>query len=350
MALPTRLRFEWELAWARGTRIARAGGLRSPTTRYVWQRAPEHRRCWQSAAAGLGAEFVELTDRVWEVRRGGHTIRLANDLVQLDDPVVLEIAGDKELTYRLVAQAGVAVPTYVVVDRSDAARTIARFDLDDAPLVVKPARGTSAGMGVTVGVRGVDELLRAVAVAMAYAPRVIVQRMVAGESCRLLFLGGRLIHAVRRRGLRVIPDGRSSIAGLLAAQGDSSALRSRMVLDFLAAAGRTPETILPEGAVAIVSGVPAGEARRTSLRTVYDEDITHIVGAQLAEDAGRAVAAIGSSWAGVDIVTPDPTRGLRDCGALIEVNTTPGILHHCRGDGTRCHTAQLVLEHLLGAA
>src|SRR4051812_42843585 len=164
-SLRTRIRFAAELARARARRLAAAAGLGRPATRYVWQRVEEHRRCWEAAARSIGAEFVALSDDVWEVRRDDRSTRIANDLIALDDPVTLQIAGDKELCYRLAAERGVRIPDFEVLDRADLVGGLRRVRLGTHPLVVKPAKGTSAGIGVTVGVRTRDELIRAVALA-----------------------------------------------------------------------------------------------------------------------------------------------------------------------------------------
>lgn len=341
-----RLRWLTELARARARQLSSASGLRRRTS-YVWQRVGEHRAVWEAAAEAIGADFVLLSDRVWEVRRGERRTRIANDLLELDDPVVLEIAGDKELCYSLADGVGVRTPDRVVFDRDrldDAWRHVAA---DGHPFVVKPARGTSAGIGVTVGVRTRSQLTSAMATAAVRGRRVIVERLVAGESCRLLFLDGEMIHAVRRRGVSLEPDGTSSVGELLDRGGLGHLRGDSITAAFLAAQDLTLESVPAAGARIVARGVPLGETRRDEVRTVYDEVITDLVSADLAADAGRVVAAVGSRWAGVDVVTPDPGRPLSDVGALLEINTTPGILHHCSPGPDACPVAVRVLERLL---
>lgn len=341
-----RLRWLAELARARARQLSSAGGLRR-RTQYVWQRIDEHRACWEAAALAIGAEFVPLSDRVWEVQRGGRRTRIANDLLQLDDPVVLEIAGDKELCYRLAETVGVRIPDHIVLDRGQVEQAWQHVEADGHPFVVKPARGTSAGIGVTLGVRTRAELVGAFATAAVRDRRVIVERMVGGESCRLLFLDGDLIHAVRRRGVILIPDGHASVATLLGNAGLGQLVHDPMTSASLAAQDLTPASVPPSGPRFVARGLPPSEARRDEVRTVYDEVITDQVSSELVADAARLVAAVGSRWAGVDIVTPDPGRPLSECGAVVEVNTTPGILHHCGPAPGSCPVAVRVLERLL---
>jgi glutathione synthase/RimK-type ligase-like ATP-grasp enzyme len=343
----TRARYYLELARARALQVAAVAGIPRRRTVYVWERVAEHRSWWETAASAIGADFVPLSPRIWEVRRRDRSTRIANELVQLDDPVILEIAGDKELCYRIARDVGVRVPDYFAFDREDLASARARLASQPRPYVVKPASGTSAGIGVTIGIRTDAELVRAVAFAAVRSRRIILQPLVLGESCRLLYLDGELIHAVRRRGVRVRPDGRSSIEILLRSAGLPSVASARTTSAFLAAVGLDLASVLPAGPDFLVSGLPAEETRSEGLRTVYDEDITASVGPELAAECGRIVAAIGSAWAGVDILMDDPGRSLKDSGAFIEVNTTPGILHHCAGRHDACPVAVRVLERLL---
>jgi cyanophycin synthetase len=85
---------------------------------------------------------------------------------------------------------------------------------------------------------------------------------------------------------------------------------------------------------------------------VYDETATGRIGPALAEQGARLVRAVDSRFAGVDVVTLDPGAAVRPgSGALLEVNTTPGIHHHYQGDQDRREhpVAVRVLRHLLGA-
>jgi cyanophycin synthetase len=149
-----------------------------------------------------------------------------------------------------------------------------------------------------------------------------------GESYRLLYLDGKLLHAVRRRGLRVTGDGKSSIRELLSrTRGDEITLGS-LELETLAAQGLGSSSVAAAGASVLVRGVPPGGSA-IERRTIYDEDATHLISTAVDREVRRVVEAVGSSFAGVDIVTPDPSRSLAQSGgAFLEINTTPGIHHH----------------------
>jgi cyanophycin synthetase len=336
------------VALARVTRKLRAGWPGARTV-YVSDRVAEYRTYWSDAAALLGATFEELTPSIWEVRQGERRTRLVNFVTQCDDPVILHLAGNKPLGYALAARTRVPAPEHRVV--SLASVSIAeRFLLEGtAPLVVKPASRTSSGLGVTTGVRTRGALRAALALASLYDRRILVERMIPGESYRLLYLGGRFLHAVRRRGLRVTGDGRLSVRQLLAAAGIVSPEHDTLIRETLAAQGVTSETVPASGSVVLVRGLPPA-ARTRELRTVYDETVTDRCGTDLIEEGLRVVRSLGSEFAGVDIITTNPATSLRESGgAFIEINTTPGIHHHYVAGDHRTPTpvAVTVLEYLL---
>lgn len=342
------LRLRWMMARgrARGRQAAHAAGL-GVRDRYVWQRADEHRACWEAAADALGAEFIELQPGLWEVRLGEARTRIAGDRVQLDNPVTLAVAGDKELCYRFAARVDVRVPRHGVFWRGEHDAAWRMVSEDGHPFVVKPARGTSAGIGVTVGIRTRAELLDAMAVAAIRDDRVIVERLIPGETCRLLFLDGALVDAVRRRGVRLEGDGTRTVSQLLEAAGLQALERDRLSRSTLAAADLRLQSVPPAGTRVVVRGVPGSAPAVEEVRTVYDESITNHVNPRLVEEASRMVAAVGTAWAGVDVVTLDPSLPLSSQGALLDVNTTPGILHHCRPGPDPCGVAVRVLRRLL---
>jgi cyanophycin synthetase len=315
---------------------------------YVHQRVDQYRSLWRLAAGALGAEFSELSDRIWEVRRGGARTRIANDVLQLDDPVTLTVAGDKALCYRLAQQLAIPVPAYRLLARSDV-RAAMRLPTElGVPLVIKPRMNTSSGIGVTVGVTSAPGALRAMMLAGLHGAEVIVEPMVAGETCRLLFLGGTFIHAVRRRGVRIPADGRSTLRTLLDREGRDPRGHDRIMQMTLRAQGIALESI-PAAGSQLIRFLPDREVATHGLRTVYDEDITAVIARELVDEVQPIVTAVGSEFAGVDIITTKIDETLRQSGgALLEVNTTPALHHHCLGaTADPCDVAVRVLRYAL---
>jgi phosphosulfolactate synthase len=337
-----------------GALLAREGRrtLGLERTVYVDQRLDEYRACWRAAAERAGAEFVPLSSTVWEVRRGGRRTRISGYVVQADDPVTLRLAGDKALCLRIAREAGVPVPAhhpFTLGTLDEARRMVAE---DPGPWVVKPVRGSSSGLGVTTGIVSPREVERAAIAASLHCAELLLERMVPGESCRLLYLDGELIHAVRRRGVRVVGDGTASVAEHLRAAGLARLLDDPLAARTLAAQGSSPGHVPERGHEVLVRGIPLVPRSGRELRTVYDETVTALVHPETAAALARVVAEVGSRFAGVDLVTTDPSLPLsRGGGAFIEINTTPGIHHHALPwdeEGTH-DVAVRVLRRLLDA-
>ncbi len=109
-------------------------------------------------ATGGSAVTVQLPDRPFSISRGGSTI---------EDAAALERAGDKERTAHALTAHGIPVPEHVVTTLGtldEVEPFLARW----GTVVVKPARDTSAGRGVTTSVRDAATL-RTAAVAAAAA-------------------------------------------------------------------------------------------------------------------------------------------------------------------------------------
>jgi len=333
---------------------AQAGRLTSAAlgqrTVLVEDRVDEYRGYWEAAARALGAELVALGPAIWEIRRGPARTRICNDLVPFDDPVTLELAGNKPFCDDLARAAGLPVPDSVVCGLSNLPLA---YRLLGRPLVVKPAEGTSSGQGVTVAVETRAQLERAAALASLSSERVMVSEMIAAETCRLLYLDGECLHAVRRRGVRVTGDGRTSIRGLLARVGAGAEASDRITRLTLAAQGLSLDSVPEDGRSVVARSLPAGERQTRELRTVYDEDITGRVHSSILEGLASVVSGLGSRFAGVDFLTNDPGVPLRASGGVfLEINTTPGIHHHYQehgGTGGRPPVAVRVLDRLLSS-
>ena len=321
--------------------------LQPPKTRYVQDRVEEYRGYWSAAARRIDAEFVPLARGVWEVRRGNSRVRLANYVTSADNPVTLGLAGDKAFCFRLAEEAEVPVPVHAVfgLDRLDAVRAFVTEH--QGTWTVKPVSGSASGLGVTTHLRRWPEIRDAALLASFYSPELMVERTVAAESCRLLYLGGELVHAVRRRGARVTGDGARSLGELMAA---AEIPVDSVTIATLEHESTSPAYVPADGEECVVRSIPTDGQSTMELRTVYDESITDIVAPALADQCLRVVRALGSEFAGVDVLTNDPTVSLAESGGVfLEINTTPGIHHHYHTERERAEhpVAVRVLEHLL---
>jgi cyanophycin synthetase len=225
--------------------------------------------------------------------------------------------------------------------------------------VVKPSQGTSGSRGITTSISTLRECRAAAALASLYGEEIIIERQIPGESYRLLVLNGKMIHATRRRGARVVGDGESTVSQLIGRENEKrrkAAGRPEIACDHdlrftLQAQGLAEASVIPKEQEVLVKSCDLRRAGKNELRTVFNEDVTGLVCADLRETAVRAAEALNSRFAGIDIITLDPMVPLKECGGVInEVNTTPGLHHHynlINGNGSA--PAVEVLRYLLSA-
>lgn len=310
------------------------------TSVYVWKRTDWYREMWRQAAEALGAEFLPHTTSIWRVKLAGKSVFMDNHAIGYDNPIALRVAGHKPLTYRLLMEADIPVPEHLVFrcDQLDLARA---FLADhDGPFVVKPAVGSSAGIGVTTHIRNYDECLKAIALASLYDNQVILERFIPGEVYRLLVLDGEVIAASRRDGIRHRGDGKKNCrefimqgkeASPAEPTGSSRSLApdDRDIAVTLAAQGLNLESVPEAGSQFLLRSSPEVGAGYKEVRTIYTTAVLDEICDDLKTKAGEACKAIGTQLAGVDMITMDPTRPLKDSGGKVgELNTTPGLHHH----------------------
>ena len=335
--------------WAQHRERTAQARLGDPTAAF-------YEEIWAEAAGECGAQMEDLGDEFLELRRGNARTRVRRNLVGLDNPVTLELAGDKPLVHRLLTEAGLPVPDHLAFDVGEPREALSFLERQADPCVVKPARGTDRGTGVTGGVRTREDLLRARLRASRWGSRLLVERRLKGQIYRLLVLDGVLLDVVRRSPPRVTGDGVSTVAALAAAENRrridalGAAGFSLLELDLdavlaLRAQGLTLRSVLPAGREAEVKTA-------TSQNRAEENETVRDIAAAIAAEAAAAAGVVGARLAGVDVVTPDRTAPLGEAGgAILEVNTTPGLNPHYlvadRAGAAR--VAVPILSALLGA-
>jgi D-alanine-D-alanine ligase-like ATP-grasp enzyme len=304
---------------------------------YVWHRIPFYKQMWQEAARELSAEFIELAEGIWEVRYGGRLTRIHIHKVQLDDSVISTIAGNKPVCYAEMMKNNIPVPAFMTFRLNQLAEVREFMKKQTGFFVVKPAVGTSAGMGITTHIRSFRECRRATALASLYCNDILIESLVPGESYRFLVLNGKLIHVVRRRGVRVRGDGQSAIGQLC--EDGRTLRRLRWGRDPIGA-DRDLEAMLQAQKLSLqyvprnwqdilIRSTASSSTNTVEVRTVYDEDVTALICDDLRAQAERAAQIFSSRFTGVDIITLDPTVSLeRSGGVVTEINTNPGLHHH----------------------
>jgi D-alanine-D-alanine ligase-like ATP-grasp enzyme len=288
---------------------------------------------WKEAAAEVGARIATLAPGFLEISRDGKSTRVIRERVMLNDAVSIEIAEDKRLARRLIAEAGLPVPEWCYFSAADADRAYDFLGRGRPPFVVKPATA-SGGKGVAANVRLPSELRRAIISASRWAPELILERQAEGDVYRLLVLDGQVIDVLRRLRPRLTGDGKSTIKELLLAE------NRRRLADPASFVGLPVDldcllTLKAQGLE--LRSVPSRHTK-FAIRTVTNhngvlenETVADPIGEELQRQTALAADTLGLRLAALDIVTPDLRLGLeKDAGVVLEVNPVPALYHHYR--------------------
>jgi cyanophycin synthetase len=265
--------------------------------------------------------------------------------------IATAIASDKELTRQLLDAVGVPVPEGQPVESAEEAWEAAQ-ELG-LPVVVKP-RASDYGRHVELRLTTREEVVEAYHAAAQEGNGVLVERMVPGDTYRLLVVGGKVVAAVRRDPTHVVGDGRSTVAELI----DRSNADPRRGEDFTSPLRKIP---LDEFALAALAEqgyspehvAPAGHrvALRRKVNHVYgstDADVTDDVHPEVAARAAEAVRMVGLDVAGLDVIARDIGRPLEEQGGVVlEINPSPGLRMHLEpAEGKPRPVAEAILDSL----
>lgn len=304
------------------------------------------------AAEERGIPWFRLNQRsLVQFGHGKYQQRIQATVTGRTSHIAVELASDKEETNKILASLGLPVPRQqLVTSQTDALKAAQKLG---GPVVLKPYNGNH-GRGITINIRGDDEIREAFQAAQAHSNSVIVETFQEGDDHRLLVVNGELVAATRRTPGHVVGDGKSTIAELVDAVnadprrgvGHEKVL-TRLELNREAA-------LMMERAGFTEASVPA-EGERVYLRSTANlstggtaTDVTDIIHPDNRDMAVRAVRAIGLDVGGVDFITPNIAESYKDIGgAICEVNAAPGFrMHVAPSEGTPRDAAGPVIDML----
>ncbi|MEU7908187.1 cyanophycin synthetase [Actinoplanes sp. NPDC049118] len=247
----------------------------------------------------------------------------------------VDIAADKQVTRRLLEDAGVPVAAGGVARTAQEA--VRLMTVLGAPVVVKPRQGRQ-GRHVALNLRTPADVENAYAAA---GGDVVVERQLPGRDYRVLVVAGEVVAAAERLAAHVVGDGESTVAGLVAStnadprrgEGHTRVL-TRIALDDHALALLDRQDCTP-------ATVPAA-GRQVWLRDNANlstggtgSDVTERVHPDVAALCLRVAALVGLDIAGIDLrlgdiaaPLPPPDDPERITGGVIEVNAAPGLRMH----------------------
>jgi D-alanine-D-alanine ligase-like ATP-grasp enzyme len=288
---------------------------------------------YDEAARRLGLASRHL-GAVFSVEGRGRVFRTFGVWTDFDTVPLGLLSGDKVVVREILAGCGLEIPEGAAFPAGASGRAWEWAQARGRPTVTKPARGTSSGRGVTVGLRKQREFRRAFSFAGLFCPDVLVETFFEGENYRALVYKGRTLSVLWRDMPAVTADGRQDLRALIAGENARRIRTSRW------SPGDPVLMPLPEGPAAarflagspwsLESVPPAGTKVRLAATCNYAvgtsyEEVLSRVHPRVLEAAETAAGALGLTLAGVDIISPDPSGPVY---AINEVNTTPGLESH----------------------
>ncbi|MGI5971164.1 MAG: cyanophycin synthetase [Oscillospiraceae bacterium] len=263
---------------------------------------------------------------------GKHSRLIESTLTDATSCISADISCNKHLTKYLLSENKIPVP-YGKVVYSELSALLAAKQVG-TPVVIKPF-DANQGKGVHMNLQSGAEIKAAFRDAFKYSKGVIVEKFIKGSDYRVLVVGGKVSAVAKRIPASVTGDGIHTIAELVGIinsdpnRGEehqkplTRIVIDRIALNLLAKSGLKPESVLPKGKVAVLRENGNISTGGTSV------DCTDIIHLDNAEAAVRAAEVVGIDIAGVDIVTEDISKSIYETdGAVVEVNTAPGIRMH----------------------
>jgi cyanophycin synthetase len=285
---------------------------------------------------------------------GIHQKRIQATLSSHSGILGVELACDKEGTKNILKDAGIPVPRGTVIQYLDDLEEAIR-EVGGYPIVIKPLDGNH-GRGITIDINSWVEAEEAYDLASAASKTrfVIIERYYKGSDHRVLVINGKLVAVAQRIPAHVEGDGRSTIEQLIEItnqdpnRGDGhDNILTKITVDrtssaVLARQGYKLDTILDKGEIAYLR---ATANLSTGGIAVDRTDDIHPENIWLCQ---RVAKIIGLDICGIDVVTPDITKPLRDVdGVIVEVNAAPGFrMHAAPSKGLPRNIAAPVLDML----
>lgn len=263
----------------------------------------------------------------------------------------VELAGDKNATKEVLAEAGIPVPRGTIVYHADELKKVVQ-DLG-FPLVTKPLDGNH-GKGASINIRTWKDAHKGFIEAQKYSRGVIVEQFIQGYDFRLLVVNKKFVAAAKRTPAMVIGDGQCTIQQLIdkvnkdprRGVGHEKELTQIKV-------DKNTRDILKEKGLTLKSVLPAGE--RLFLKTTANistggtaTDVTDLVDPYNVLMAERIAGIIGLDICGIDVMTTDIAIPLNEArGAVLEVNAAPGFrMHVSPTEGLPRNVAEPVIDML----
>ncbi|MGG6295989.1 cyanophycin synthetase [Leptolyngbya sp. AN02str] len=307
------------------------------------------------SAENRGIPWMPLSTRALiQLGYGVYQKRIQASLSSNTGILGVELASDKEGTKRMLQDAGIPVPRGTVIYYFDELEQ-AIEDVGGYPIVIKPLDGNH-GRGITINITTWELAEEAYDAAKeaSKTKAVIVERYYRGRDHRILVVNGKVVAVAERVPAHVVGDGTSSILELIEATnsdprrgaGHDNVLTQieldRAAFQILERQGLTLDTIPAAGQRCYLK---ATANLSTGGIAIDRTDEIHPENLWIAE---RTAKTIGLDIAGIDVVTEDISRPLREVdGVIVEVNAAPGLrMHFSPSEGVPRNVGEAIVDML----
>jgi cyanophycin synthetase len=263
---------------------------------------------------------------------GKHSRLVESTLTDATSCISADISSNKQLTKSILSEARIPVPYGKVVYSEISAIMVAKQI--GTPVVIKPFDGNQ-GKGVHLNLCTEAQIKSAFKEASKYSGGVIVEKFITGRDFRILVVGGKVRAVAERLPASVTGDGVHTIEELVdivnkdpnrGEQHEKALTKIKIdavTLNVLRKNNLTVKSVPQKGQTIALR--ENGNLSTGGTAT----DCTDIIHPENAELAERAAKAIGIDIAGIDVVTDDISKSILETGgAIVEVNTAPGIRMH----------------------
>jgi len=269
-----------------------------------------------------------------QLGQGVHAQRIRATMTSKTGALAVDIAGDKDLTGKLLASAGLPVPRSEAVRSVEAA--VSAANRIGYPCVLKPLDGNH-GRGVCLNLADADAVRAAWPRAEGESRRgiCIVESLLIGRDYRCLIVGGKMAAIAERVPAHVTGDGRHTVAELVEITNSDprrgvghEKVLTRITVDTAATdllenQGLALDAVAPAGTMVKLALTGNMSTGGISVDRTFD---AHPDNVEIAEEAARM---IGLDVAGIDFICPDIAHPVRETGgAICEVNAAPGFRMH----------------------
>nr|MBA3337722.1 cyanophycin synthetase [Chloroflexia bacterium] len=288
-----------------------------------------------------------------QLGHGVHQKRIWATVTSASANIAVDIAGNKELTNRLLHDVGIPVPRGgVVTSEVDAVRVAERIGF---PVVIKPLDGNH-GRGVFINLASDVEVREFYALAEqeSRAGTVVVESFITGKDYRILVVNNEVVAVAERVPAHVVGDGKSTTRELIE-QTNADPRRGighEKILTRIVVDSQVHE-VLQRQSISLDDVPVAGNFVQLKLTGNMSTggtsiDRTDDIHPDNVEIARQAAMVVGLDIAGIDFITSDIALSVRqNGGAICEVNAGPGFRMHTNPtEGHPRHVGRAVTEML----